>query len=421
LDLTIVVLAREDANPPPGMPGPFDLIAGRPILQYMIDTARSLEPALLVVAGQGDSRMRQAAGIEAHFVPLAGTLSASQALQQVQPSAASQSGTVLVLPWNVPFVRATTLREMIHYHHTEKAVMTLMDPAPGTQTQPADIVVFRDDWLWSNLAPAQSTDSGASRISGLAAVAREQAQTVATLTVFRPLEAMALDDQVKLAQARAEMRRLINEGWMRSGVTIIHPEATYIDAEAEIGPGTGIWPNTFIQGGTRIGQGCTIGPSSVIRDSTIGDHCQVEMSVVEQATMDKGSNVGPFGHLRKGAHLGTDAHMGNFGEVKNSYLGPGAKMGHFSYLGDATVGAGANIGAGTITCNYDGQHKHPTTIGKGAFIGSGSMLVAPLDIGNGAKTGAGAVVTHDVPSDRVAYGVPARVKPAPDSEEPEDG
>jgi bifunctional UDP-N-acetylglucosamine pyrophosphorylase/glucosamine-1-phosphate N-acetyltransferase len=129
--------------------------------------------------------------------------------------------------------------------------------------------------------------------------------------------------------------------------------------------------------------------------------------------------VGPFGHLRKGAHLGKGAHMGNFGEVKNSYLGPGVKMGHFGYLGDATVGAEANIGAGTITCNYDGLNKHRTVIGEGAFIGSDSMLVAPVEIGEGAKTGAGSVVTHDVPAGSVAYGVPARVKTTPDTEESE--
>ena len=227
-------------------------------------------------------------------------------------------------------------------------------------------------------------------------------------------QAAALDDVAKLAQAEAETRRRINLHWMKAGVRIIDPEATYIEADVEIGADTVIWPNTYLQGETRIGQGCTIGPGSIIRDSSIGDGCRVELSVVEQAVMEEGSDVGPFGHLRKGAHLGPGAHMGNFGEVKNSYLGPGAKMGHFSYMGDATVGANANIGAGTITCNYDGQHKHKTTIGEDAFVGSGSMLVAPVEIGDKAITGAGSVVTHDVPAGRVAYGTPARLKPFTD-------
>jgi bifunctional UDP-N-acetylglucosamine pyrophosphorylase/glucosamine-1-phosphate N-acetyltransferase len=224
---------------------------------------------------------------------------------------------------------------------------------------------------------------------------------------------MHVGDLVRLAQAEGEVRRRINERWMLAGVTLVHPEATYIDADVEIGAETVIWPNTFLQGQTRIGQACTLGPGSVIRDSTVGDGCRVELSMLEHAIMEEGSEIGPFGHLRKGAHLGPGVHMGNFGEVKNSYLGPGVKMGHFSYLGDATVGARVNIGAGTITCNYDGQRKQPTVVGEDAFLGSDTMLVAPVEVGQGAKTGAGSVVTHDIPPGTVAYGVPARVQ-APD-------
>jgi bifunctional UDP-N-acetylglucosamine pyrophosphorylase/glucosamine-1-phosphate N-acetyltransferase len=153
-----------------------------------------------------------------------------------------------------------------------------------------------------------------------------------------------------------------------------------------------------------------VGPNAIITDSQIGERCRVIASVLEQAVMEDDADIGPFGHLRKGARLGEGAHMGNFGEMKNATLGAGAKMGHFSYLGDAEVGPGANIGAGTITCNYDGERKHPTVIGAGAFIGSDTMLVAPVRVGDGAKTGAGAVVTRDVPDGEVAYGVPARVR-----------
>jgi bifunctional UDP-N-acetylglucosamine pyrophosphorylase/glucosamine-1-phosphate N-acetyltransferase len=419
LDLTIIVSARQDTAPEPGMPGPFDLIAGRPILKFVLNAAQSLKPSALVVAGPDNVSMHKAIGDESLLVALSGDLSAGQVLKEAQPAAAGRSATILVLPWDYPFVSTGTLREMIDHHHTEKAAMTLMDTAAGSHSLPAGVVVFRDDWLWPNLHPDPSAEGGSSFLSSLAAAAREQAQRVAAWAVFHPMEATALDDQVKLAQARTEMQLRINEGWLRSGVTILHPNATYIDADVEIGAGTIIWPNTFIQGDSRIGRACTIGPSTIIRGSTIGDQCRVEMSVVEQATMEEGSDVGPFGHLRKGAHLGPGAHMGNFGEVKNSYLGPGAKMGHFSYLGDATVGAEANIGAGTITCNYDGQHKHSTTIGKEAFVGSGSMLVAPVEIGDGATTGAGSVVTHDVPPGHIAYGVPARTQPTPNAKEPE--
>jgi bifunctional UDP-N-acetylglucosamine pyrophosphorylase/glucosamine-1-phosphate N-acetyltransferase len=281
------------------------------------------------------------------------------------------------------------------------------------------ILCFEDAWLWPHLARVERRPGGEVYLTDLIAMARDEGRTVGALQVADPLEVMGVDHRLKLAQAEAEMRRRINEALMLGGVTLIDPATTYVEAGVEIGPDTVVWPNTLLQGQTRIGSRCTIGPGSVIRGSTIGDDCKVELSVVEQAVMEAGSDVGPFGHLRKGAHLGAGAHMGNFGELKNSYLGPGAKMGHFSYLGDATVGAEANIGAGTITCNYDGRRKHPTIIGQGAFIGSDTMLVAPVEIGEGARTGAGAVVTRDVPAGGLVYGVPARTKSVPPAETPE--
>jgi bifunctional UDP-N-acetylglucosamine pyrophosphorylase/glucosamine-1-phosphate N-acetyltransferase len=157
-----------------------------------------------------------------------------------------------------------------------------------------------------------------------------------------------------------------------------------------------------------MGMGNVIGPNTIIRDSKIGDRCKVLASVLEGAWLEDEVDMGPFARLRKGAHLGSHVHMGNFGEVKDSYLHEGVKMGHFSYIGNADIGSGTNIGAGTITCNYDGEKKHPTVIGEDVFIGSDTMLVAPLNIGDGARTGAGAVVTKDVPPDTLVVGMPAR-------------
>ncbi|MCU0486910.1 MAG: bifunctional UDP-N-acetylglucosamine diphosphorylase/glucosamine-1-phosphate N-acetyltransferase GlmU, partial [Anaerolineales bacterium] len=192
-------------------------------------------------------------------------------------------------------------------------------------------------------------------------------------------------------------------------VTMINPEATYIEPGVTIGRDTLLWPDTYLHGETHIGAGCELGPNTIIHDSQVGEQCTILASVLEGALLEDHVEVGPFARLRKGAHLAQGVHMGNFGEIKNSYLGPGAKMGHFSYLGDATIGAQVNIGAGTITCNYDGMHKHPTEVGEGAFIGSDTMLVAPVKVGEGARTGAGAVVTRDVPPFSLVVGVPARV------------
>jgi len=167
-------------------------------------------------------------------------------------------------------------------------------------------------------------------------------------------------------------------------------------------------PNTYLHGSTVIGDGNMIGPNTIVRDSKIGNRCKVLASVLEGATLEDDVDMGPFARLRKGAHLKSHVHLGNFGEVKDSTLHEGVKMGHFSYIGNANIGANTNIGAGTITCNYDGEKKHATEIGEDVFIGSDTMLVAPLKLGDGARTGAGAVVTKNVPEDTLVVGMPAR-------------
>ena len=223
-----------------------------------------------------------------------------------------------------------------------------------------------------------------------------------------PRQAIGINTRVHLAEAAVLLRERINRHWMLAGVTLIDPASTYIEPGVTIGQDTVIWPNTCLQGKTVVGANCTLGPNSIVRDTRLGNGCKVLASVLESAVVEDDVDIGPFGHLRKGAHLGRGVHMGNFGEIKNSYLAPGVKMGHFSYIGDANIGEDVNIGAGTITCNFDGEKKHPTEIGAGVFIGSDTMLVAPLKIGAGARTGAGSVVTKDVPADTLVVGVPAR-------------
>ncbi len=177
-----------------------------------------------------------------------------------------------------------------------------------------------------------------------------------------------------------------------------------------IAPDTTIAPNTHLEGATAIGTGCVIGPGSHIRDSRIGDRCVVRYSMIEESELEADVDMGPYSHLRPGSRIGQGVHIGNFAEVKSSRLGRNTKMGHFSYVGDADVGEDVNIGAGTITANYDGVSKHRTTIGDGAFIGSDTMLVAPVNIGRGAATSAGSVVNRDVPDGMIAIGAPARIR-----------
>jgi bifunctional UDP-N-acetylglucosamine pyrophosphorylase/glucosamine-1-phosphate N-acetyltransferase len=223
-------------------------------------------------------------------------------------------------------------------------------------------------------------------------------------------ETIGVNTRVHLAEAESALRRRVNRYWMMEGVTILDPQTTYIHEDVTIGRDTVILPNTHLQGTTSIGIDCTIGPNAIIVDSMIGDECKVEASVLEEAVLEAHVDVGPFAHLRKGAYLAVGVHVGNFGEIKNSRLGAGTRMGHFSYIGDAEVGRDVNIGAGTITANYDGVHKHKTIIGDHAFIGSDTILRAPLTVGANSKTGAGSVVTKNVPPNHLAVGLPARMR-----------
>jgi bifunctional UDP-N-acetylglucosamine pyrophosphorylase/glucosamine-1-phosphate N-acetyltransferase len=204
-------------------------------------------------------------------------------------------------------------------------------------------------------------------------------------------------------------RQRIREHWMLAGVTMVDPASVFIDSGVAIGQDTVLLPNTMLLGRTSIGEGCEIGPGSTVRDSNVGHRCRVTSSAMEEAAMEDDVDIGPFSHLRPGAYLESGVHIGNFVEVKQSRFASGAVMGHFGYVGDASIGASANLGAGMVTCNYDGKDKHRTNIEAGAFIGCDTMLVAPVTVGAGAVTGAGAVVTRDVPAGRLAVGVPARI------------
>ena len=429
------------------LPKVLHRLCGRPMLAYVVDAARELTGTRpLVIVGHRAELVRQALGDSADSVVQEPQLGTGHAVMQAQAALEGKADTVLVLYGDTPFITVETLRAMLDHHTREQATATILTFRPldplrlgrivrddashvraiveFKEATPEQLIIrevnsgilcFRADWLWSHLA-SLSVKHGERYLTDLVEVAFAKggaavSGAVAALEADAD-EVMGIDDRARLAWAEAKMRAQINEQLMLFGVTMIDPATTYVEASVTVGADTVILPNTHLRGKTAIGRECSIGPNTIISDSAIGDRCKVQSSVFEGATLEDDVDVGPFAHLRKGAYLCRHVHMGNFGEVKNSRLGPGAKMGHFSYLGDADVGAQANIGCGTITCNFDGVNKHKTVIGEGAFIGSDTMLVAPVNIGKRAKTGAGSVVTHDVPDDAVAYGVPARVRKA---------
>ena len=356
-------------------------LAGEPLIYYPWQLAAdvSATPPLLLVSAATESPLRAWAKGRARSVHWG----------DVFPT----EGTVLLLYGDAPLLRAATLRAFLaNYEQNAVAALKLVS---GEECVAYLLTATRFQEL---PAGGESLDAG---------LASPEATTV---TLEDEREGLRIRTRVDLSRAETLLRQRINEKWMLAGVTLVDPATTYIAPTVTIGRDTVIWPHTHLRGQTNIGAESELGPNSIIEDCTIGNRCRVTVSVLEHAVMEDESNIGPFGHLRSGARLCRGAHMGNFGEMKKSTLGPGAKMGHFSYLGDTTVAARANIGAGTITCNYDGVHKHPTEIGADAFIGSGSMLVAPVKIGAGAKIGAGSVVTHDLPPGSLAYGVPARLR-----------
>ena len=347
--------------------------------------------------------------------------------------------TVLVLYGDTPLVRAETLRALLDEHESRCATLTFLTGLTGEpnaygrvlrdgagrvrgivevkhatpeelaiQEVNSGIYCFDADWLRSRLDRLERHENGEYYLTDLIAIAVQEGRTLGTATA--PLdETMGVNDRIALAEAEAILRQRTLYDLMRSGVTVLDPTSTYVDAGVSVGQDTVLLPGTMLHGATVIGENCEIGPNSVIRDSTIGDGCKVLASWLEGAVMESGSRVGPMGRLRPGARLEPGAHLGNFGEVKNATIGQNVQMHHFSYVGDATVGAGTNIGAGVITMNYDGKRKHHTEIGAGAFIGSDTLLRAPVTIGDGAATGAGAVVTHDVGDHQLAVGMPARI------------
>lgn len=446
--VAVILAAGQGTRIKSNLPKVLHPVAGEPMVLHAIGAAKGVsEDRPVLVVGVGGDRVRATVGERARYVDQQQQLGTGHAVLQARSLLVGQSDVVLVTYADMPLLRAETLHQLVERQRETRpaftmltvvqdatrgfgrvlrdvfgAVEAIVEEVDATPEQlairelNAGVYCFDADWLWSHLEQIPLSVKGEYYLTEMVTIAVAEGRRVEALRTDDPSELLGINTRVHLAEATAVFRQRINEKWMLEGVTIVDPATTYIETGVTLGRDTVIHPNTFLGGKTFIGAECQIGPNTVIRDSALGDRCIVFSSVLEGATLEDQVDIGPFGRLRSGAHLATGVHMGNFGEVKNSYLGPGTKMGHFSYLGDTTTGPDVNIGAGTVTCNYDGEEKHRTEIEEGAFIGSATMLVAPVHVGRGAKTGAGAVVTHDVPPDSLAFGVPARVRSAKDKE-----
>lgn len=302
-------------------------------------------------------------------------------------------------------------------HGNARRIVELKNDTPDRRTGPCEInsgiMVLDARWARDALTRVElSAQAGEYLLTDILDVAiAEMAEgdpwPVSTVTAH-PDVAVGINDRIQQGQADAVIRRHVRERLQRQGVTIIGAESVFIDETVEVGRDTVIHPFSVLSGATRIGTDCQIGPHAVLHNAMIANGAAVRSSTVSDSSIGEGSDVGPYAHIRGQTHVGPDVHVGTSAEMKNCRIGKGSRIGHFSYLGDATVGEHVNIGAGAITANYDGTHKHPTAIGDHVFIGSDSVLIAPVTVGAGARTGAGAVVNRDVAADTTVVGMPAR-------------
>ncbi|MBA3470930.1 MAG: bifunctional UDP-N-acetylglucosamine diphosphorylase/glucosamine-1-phosphate N-acetyltransferase GlmU [Herpetosiphonaceae bacterium] len=460
MTLGVVVLAAgQGTRMRSALPKVLHPAAGIPLVEHVTRLADAVGAARIVLVLSADTLepVRARLGERYQYVVQPERLGTGHAVQQARAALAGRADEVLVLYGADPLMRLESVRQLIEARRTTRAlaaittftatppagygrivrdasqsIAAIVEERDATPAQRAitevnqGVAVYAGAWLWPALDRVQpNRGNGEYYLTDLVALAlAERGQgAVASIQLADPDEALGVNDRAQLAAVGAILNRRKVHQLLLAGVTVVDPASTYVDVDVAVGIDTILHPGTILRGQTRLGERCSIGPNTLIEDSTLGDGCRASYSVIEQARMDDGANVGPFGHLRKGAHLMENVHMGNFGEVKNATLGPGTKMGHFSYIGDATLGADVNIGAGTITCNFaaDGKKYH-TEIGDGAFIGSDSLLRAPVSVGAGATTGAGSVVTKDVPAGATAVGMPARVirsaSPAPEDEKP---
>ncbi len=442
MSLSVVILAAgQGTRMKSSLPKVLHPLGGRPLVRYSVETGRALSgSAPVLVIGHGSDQVRAVLGDQCDYVEQAEQLGTAHAVLQARDLLQARGGQVLIYYADMPLLTPESLGALVETQKKNTGPLSLLtitvaDPrgfgrivrtlngevkgiVEEAQATPEEMAIrelnvgaycVEADFLWKTLPNLPASPKGEYYITDLAGVAIAQGLRVQAVSLPEPEEAIGINTRVHLAEAETILRRRINQRWQEAGVTMLDPATVYIEPGVTLAPDTTVLPNVQLLGNTQVGTGSTLGPNTYIRDSLIGDNCTVKASFIEEARVENNVEIGPYSHLRKGAYLAEGVHLGNFGEVKDSYLGPGVKMGHFSYIGNARLGANVNVGAGTITCNFDGVKKNTTTVGDDAFIGSDTMLVAPVTLGDRARTGAGSVVTKNVPPDSLAVGLPARV------------
>ena len=421
------------------LPKVLHKIGGVTIIERVLRTASGLFPtSVTMVVGHGADEVKQslAKRTSLQFVTQEQQLGTGHALLQARSLLEGKSGTVVLLSGDVPLLSTSSLKSLLDTHTESNAAATVItanfarpfgygrivrtngnitkiveerDTSP-TQKKITEInsgiYAFDLPPLFAALdSIGTANKQNEYYLPDLVAIHRKQKRVVTTWTVQNGDEIRGINSRTELAEVSSMVRQQKNEELMAAGVTLIDPATTYVDADVVVGADTVIYPCVFLEGSTKIGSACEIHSGTRIVNSTVGDRvCVKNHTVVTDSTVESGVSLGPFAHIRPGSRVGEDAHVGNFVELKKTTMGKRAKANHLAYLGDATIGAKTNVGAGTITCNYDGEKKHQTLIGDGVFVGSNSTLVAPVTLADGSYIAAGSAVTTDVPAGALAIG-----------------
>ncbi len=432
-DLHVVVLAAgKGTRMRSALPKVLHRAGGLPLIEWVVRLARSLEPqSITLVLGHGADDVRGwfAGAPDVQFALQEPQLGTGHALLQARSILEGQTGRVLLLSGDVPLLTTANVARMLEIQAARQAAMVVAtarvaDPTGygrvvRTEGRLVRIVEHRDAsdderaideinsgvyvfdlaLLFGALAGVGSANAqGEYYLPDLVDIYCRNGRTVHAEILANPDEIRGINTRAELAEVGRLLQQRTNQALMESGVTLVDPATAYIGPDVRIGQDSVIHPFVFIEGNTLIGVNCELHAGVRVVDSTIADDVEIlNHSVLTDSMVGQGADIGPFARLRPKTVLGAHVHIGNFVEVKKSKIGEGTKIGHLSYIGDATVGTGVNIGAGTITCNYDGRTKHQTVIGNGAFVGSDSTLVAPVSIGSGAYVAAGSSITLDVP------------------------
>lgn len=429
MELNVLILAAgKGTRMKSTIPKVLHTVCGKPMLQKIIEVSMKLtsEKPIVVLGYQKEKIIEQFKDIR--YVVQKEQLGTGNAVIEAMNSLKGYSGTLMIVCGDTPLLKEGTLRKLYEFHKKEKAITTILtsivenpfgygrivknnneviaivEEKEATEEEKkitevnTGVYCFEIEELEKALSKIDNNnEKGEYYLTDVISINVKEGKKVRSFILEDNKEILGVNSKIELEEANSQMRDRINKKHMENGVILIDSKNVYIEEDVEIGEDTIIYPNVVIQGKTKIGKACSILSGTRIIDSEILNNVRIESSVIEESKIEENVTVGPFAHLRSNSHLKKNVHIGNFVEIKKSILNDGVKVGHLTYLGDSIVGEKTNIGAGTITCNYDGKNKNKTKIGRNAFIGSDTIIVAPIDIGDNATTAAGSVITKDVP------------------------